>query len=496
MDNYNENEINIDIGLILVKLCKFKTIRNIIILGAACGICAFFFSKFCIPEQFTSQVYMYVNNNAVVTTGGKVEINDINASQKIVESCIVILKDNVVMEEIGNMLLKNYDVNEINKAFTTETDKDGKIYIPVSEISRTINLSGVNETEVLNVSVTTKSPEMSLAVCEYVADIAPEMVKRVIDGGRIEAIGDPRLPESKSSPNNTKNCMFGVFAGVFASLAYYVLRILLDNKIKNTEEFSQRYDIPVFAEIPLYKNSEITGKKKRKGKNKDDSLPYENSFPVVEAYNSLCSNIMFSCRANDCKVIIVSSSEEGTGKSTIACHIAESLNNISGNVLIVDCDMRKPTIHKKLKKENKAGLSNVLSGMADFEDVILTDKKGLSIVTSGPSPSNVAEILASKYMDAFVEKCIGRFNYVIIDTPPINIVNDASILSKYSAGVTFVTKSGITRYKDVEKAAETLKLVESKISGIVINGVTAENEYYSRYKYYNSEYVSVSEKTM
>lgn len=490
MDNYNENEINIDIGLILVKLCNFKTIRNIIILGAVCGICAFSFSKFCIPEQFTSQVYMYVNNNAIVTTGGKVEINDINASQKIVESCIVILKDNVVMEEIGNMLLENYNINEINKAFTTETDKDGKIYIPVSEISRTINLSGVNETEVLNVSVTTKSPEISLAVCEYVADIAPEMVKRVIDGGRIEAIGAPRLPESKSSPNNTKNCMVGVFTGVFVSLAYYILKILLDNKIKNSEEFNQRYDIPVFAEIPLYKNSGFTGKKR--GKSADNNLPDAESFPVVEAYNSLCSNILFSCRANDCKVIIVSSSEAGAGKSTIACRIAESLNNIVGNVLLVDCDMRKPNIHKKLKKENKRGLSSVLNGMADFDNTVVKDKNGLSVITAGPTPSNVAEILSSKYMDEFIEKCVQKFSYVIIDTPPVNIVNDASILTKYGAGVTFVARSGITRYKDMERAAETLKLVDSKITGVVINGVTAENVYYSRYKYYSSEYSSAA----
>lgn len=495
MDSYNENEINIDVGHILVKLCNFKTIRNILILGAICGICAFLFSKFCIPEKFTSQVYMYVNNNAVVTTGGKVEINDINASQKIVESCIVILKDGVVMEEVGNMLLENYDINEINKAFTTKTDEDGKIYIPVSEISGTINLSDVNETEVLNVSVTTKSPEMSLAVCEYVADIAPEMVKRVIDGGRIEAIGEPRLPERKSSPNNGKNCMVGVFAGVFASMAYYVLKILLDNKIKSADEFSQRYDIPVFAEIPLYKNSEFASKKKG-NKSTGNNLPDEDSFSVVEAYNSLCSNILFSCRANDCRVIIVSSSESGAGKSTIAYHIAESLNNIVGNVLLVDCDMRKPNIHKKLKKENKRGLSSILNGMTDFEDAVSKDKNGLSVITAGPAPSNVAEILASRYMDEFIEKCLERFNYVIIDTPPVNIVNDASILTKYGAGVTFVARSGITRYKDMERAAETLRIVDSKITGVVINGVTAENAYYSRYKYYNSEYGSTSKKTV
>lgn len=484
MEKYDENAINIDITLILMRLCNFKTIRNIILWGIVCGVLAFSYSKFCVSELFTSQVYMYVNNNAVVTTGGKVEISDINAPQKIVESCIVILKDDIVMEEIAEKLLEDYDISQINIAFTTETDEYGNIYIPVLQIKNAISLSDVNETEVLNVSVTTKSPEMSMAVCEYVTDIAPEMIKRVIDGGRIEAIGKPNYPKSKSYPNNTKNCMMGLFAGLFVSLSYYVIRILFDNKIKDSEDFGQKYDIPVFAEIPLYENSELAYKK-----NESDFVG-ANSFSVTEAYNTLCSNILFSCRANDSKVIIVSSTESGDGKTTTACRVAELLNKIWGkdNVLLVDCDMRKTNIHKVFKIGNKLGLSNVLSGMASIDEVIVKDKNGLNIVTSGPSPSNIAEILASKYMDDFIEICTRRFKYVIIDTAPLNIVNDASILSKYSGGVTFVVKSGRTRYKDVEKAGEILKLAGSKITGIVINGVEAKSGYYSRYKYYNKEY--------
>ncbi len=491
MENFNQEnqELTIDIGLILLKLCNFKTIRNIVICGIVCGICAFAYSKFCIPEQYTSQVYMYVNNNAVVTTGGKVEISDINASQKIVESCVVILKDNIVMEEISERLIDDYDVSEIDEVFTVNTYDDGTLYIPVSEISSSINLSEVDETEVMKVSVTTKSPEISQAICQYIVDIAPDMIKRVIDGGRIEAIGEPSFPESKSSPNNTKNCLLGGGMGVFALLAFYVLRILFDNKIKNTEEFSQRYSIPVFAEIPLYKNSAVKVRRKKR-KKKDDDLPEANSFAVIEAYNTLCSNILFSCRANDCKVIIVSSAEQNSGKSTIACAVAESLNNIAGNVLLADCDMRNPSVHKILDLKNRTGLSGILSGMTDFEDAVLKDERGLNVITAGPMPSNATEILASKYMDEFIEKCVEKFNYVVIDTPPF-IISDAAILSKYSAGVTFVTNAGVTRYKDVEKASEILKLADSKITGIIINGVTAENGYYGKYKYsynYSSAY--------
>ena len=491
-NNQIRREDTIDLGFILLKLWNFKTIRNIILFSILCGICAFAFSKYCIDEQFTSYVNMYVNNNSVVTNGGKVDVGDINASQKIVESCTVILKDDIVMDEIAKRLIKSYSDSEISEAFFVNVNENGKREIPISQIKKSINISGVNETEVLSVSVTTKSPEISLAVCEYVVDIAPDMVKRVIDGGRIEAVGKPRLPLSKSYPDNNKNALKGFLVGAFLIIGYYVLKILLDNKITNREEFNTRLSYSVLAEIPFYKNENldkrIRNKKKRK---KNSEIPDKDSFDVVEAYNSLCSNILFSCRANDTKVIILSSSEAGAGKSTISCRIAESLNNSVGNVLLIDCDMRRPTVHKKFNLENKKGLSTILSGIDNLKDIIFKKQNGINVITSGPTPPNVAEILSSKYMDEIMNECIEKYNYIIIDTPPINIVNDAAILSKYGNGVIFVARSGSTRYNDLKKAEHILKIADTQVSGVVINAIEAENQSYGKYgKYGRYSYYS------
>lgn len=492
MENYDENEINIDIGQILNKLCNFKTVRNIVISGVICGVCAFGYSKLCIPEQFTSQVSMYVNNNAIMTTGGKVDISDINASQKIVESCIVILKDDIVMEEISQKLMTDYTSNEINEAFSISVDEDGKVFVPASELSSSISLTDVNETEVLNIKVTTKSPKISNAVCGYMAEIAPQMVKRVIDGGRIEAIGKPSVPKVKSYPNNTKNGIVGAFFGICVMLMFYVLRILLDTKVKTQEEFIQKFNIPVLAEIPLYGNeNDNRSIKLNKKKTKNENYVDENAFSVVEAYNGLSSNVIFSCRANDSKIIVVSSAEIGDGKSTTAFKIAESLSNISGNVLIIDCDMRRPTVHKKMDLKNDKGLSHILSGRVSLDEAIIK-KEGLpDVITAGKNPPNVAEILASKYMDELMKECAERYDYIIVDTPPVNVVNDACILSRFCNGIIFVAKSGMTKYREIEKAEINLKLVGSKINGVVINAVDTEAMYYGRYgryKYYNYEY--------
>lgn len=497
-NNQNPQDDVIDIGLILLKLCNFKTIRNIILAAVLCAVCAYGYSSFLIDDMFTSDVNLYVNNNSVSTGTGKIESNDITASQKIVESCIVILGDDIVMDEIGQRLISDFSAEEISRAFNIGESIDGNISISNSQIKSTISLSGINETEVLNVSVTTKSPQISLAICNYMVDIAPKMVNRVIDGGRIEAVGEPRLPLAKSYPDNRKNALMGGFLGGAVVLGIYVILILIDNKITNTEEFNNRSDYPVLAEIPLYESNEKNINSRRKKKEKEGTLPTQESFNVVEAYNSLCSNIIFSCRANDSNVIILSSSEAGAGKSTISSRVAESLNNTVGNVLLMDCDMRRPTVHKKFGLDNKKGLSTILNGMNSLEEVIHVDDNGFSILTSGPTPPNVAEILASKYMDEIMEKCMGKYNYIIMDTPPINIVNDASIISKYSGGLTFVARSGSTRYNDLKKAETILDIADTKITGVIINAVSAENAYYgkyskygkygkySKYRYYNS----------
>lgn len=485
MDSCNQNEINIDVGLIVKKICNFKTIRNIILSGIICSVCVYSYSRFCIPERFTSQVSMYVNNSAVASAVGKVEMNDITASQKIVKSCIVILKDSIVMKEISDKLIRNYSEDDINKAFTISIDENGKKLIPASEISDCINISNINETEIMSVSVTTKSPEMSYAVCKYVVDIAPKTVKRVIDGGRIETIGEPGIPKNKAYPNNIKNSILGGFAGVLSVLTFYFLKIIFDTKFKNSDEFSNRYDIPVLSEIPFYESKDLK-KSEKITRNKMAGIPSENSFFVVEAYNSLCSNILFSCRANDSKVIIISGAEIGDGKSTTAHYIAQCLNNIIGNVLLIDCDMRRPSIHKRFNYKNNKGLSSVLSGMTGLEETIIKREGLPDVITAGSNPPNAAEMLASKYMDELLEECIKRYSYIIIDTPPINLVNDACILSKYSRGIVFVARAGRTRYKDFEKAEKNLKIVGSRITSVIINAVDNEYSYYG--KYYNYGY--------
>lgn len=480
-------EYEINILFILKSLFKLKTIRNIIISGIVFGVLFLCYSKYRIPEQYTSQISMYVNNNTNISKLEKVEVNDINASQKIVESCAVILKDDIVMKEISNRLLEGYSYDDVSKAFNIKL-KDGKYYIPADDLKNVISFSVVNETEILNAKVKTKSPEMSFAVLKAIMDIAPDMIERIINGGKIEPIGEPRIPEQKSSPNNTKSALLGGFTGVFIMLAFYVICIMFDNKIKTGEDLKQRCNIPVFSEIPLYNNKKV--KKYFRGKKKyTDVKTEENAFSVTEAYNSLCSNLLFSCRVNENKVIVVSSSYIGDGKSATAYRIAEKLSSLCNSVLLVDCDMRRPSLNHKINTDNKTGLSTILSGETDFGSTVLKISEKFNIVTSGPTPPNVTEAVSSRYMDELMEECLEKYDYIILDTPPINMVNDACILSKYSSGILFVVKSDYTKYKDIEKAEDNLRLVGSKIMGIVVNGVNENNIYsykYKNYKYYGT----------
>lgn len=479
-----EKDVNyeIDILNILKGLCKFSIIRNVIMSGILFGVIAFCYSKFYVPEQFTSQISMYVNNNTDISKLEKIEVSDISASQKMVESCTVILRDDIVMKKISDKIFEKYSYDEIADIFNVKSE-DGKYCITADSLRSVISYSIINETEILNAKVTTKSPDMSFDICKAIMEIAPDMIGRIINGGNIEPIGQPVYPEQKTSPNNKKNAVFGGLAGAFFMLVFYITYILFDNKVKNAEDLKKRYNIPVLSEIPLYNDeseaSKINGN--------TDERSNKNDFSVTEAYNSLCSNLLFSCSVNESRVIVVSSSYIGDGKSTTAYRIAEKLSNLCSNVMLIDCDMRRPSLHRRINSDNKIGLSSVLRGETDFENAVLNLNDKLNIITSGPNPPNVAEAISSKYMDELIEKALEKYEYVILDTPPVNMVNDACILSKYSSGILFVVKADDTKYKDIEKAENNLRLVGSRMMGIVINGIEEKDIYsykYKNYKYY------------
>ena len=199
----------------------------------------------------------------------------------------------------------------------------------------------------------------------------------------------------------------------------------------------------------------------------------------AEAYRSLRSNIEYSSFDDEYRVIVVTSSVPGEGKSTTSGNLAIALAQSGNSVLLVDCDMRKPSIHKKFKISNAAGTAELLLRKKLFEEVANKYNENSTIITTGKIPPNPSEMLASRAMTAFIEEMKKEFKYIILDTPPLQAVTDAQVLSTKADGVLLIVRAGSTKREMVFNSVDLIKKVQGKVIGTVLNGVeNKKNNYY------------------
>lgn len=213
--------------------------------------------------------------------------------------------------------------------------------------------------------------------------------------------------------------------------------------------------------------------------------------PVSEAYRTLRTNIQFSSLDNKIQTILITSSGPSEGKTTTSTNLGVTLAEGGKKTIIIDCDQRKPKVHKLLGLSNQVGLSNLLIGEVTFDAAaFLTGIDNLYVLPAGTKPPNPSELLSSEKMHKFIDSLKGKFDYIILDTPPVIMVTDAQILSKYADGCILVVASGEANKDAVKKAKELLEKVKAKLIGVVINKVdTTTSGYYGRYydSYYGNE---------
>lgn len=229
----------------------------------------------------------------------------------------------------------------------------------------------------------------------------------------------------------------------------------------------------------------------RKKKNQRREFPglivHESPTSVIsEQYRTVRTNIKFSMVDNDLKTLSVTSAGPASGKSTIASNLAVAFAQDNKKVLLVDADMRKPTVHKLFGVANTIGLTNYLtSDRVDINEVIKhSPAPGLDYITCGVIPPNPSEILASQSFDDFIKEMTAVYDLVIIDTPPILAVTDPQIVASKTEGVIFVVPMGEVKKDQLLKASELLENVNANVLGFVMNKVEkSDDDYY----YYGSE---------
>lgn len=208
--------------------------------------------------------------------------------------------------------------------------------------------------------------------------------------------------------------------------------------------------------------------------------------PISEQYRTVRTNIQFSSIDGDMRVMMVTSSGPGEGKSTTAANLAVTFAQLGKKVLLVDADLRKPTVHHTFALKNQVGFTNVLTKQASLgQAVVETEEKDVFVLTSGPIPPNPAELLSSKSMEHFVEEAKAQFDYVIFDTPPLLAVADPQILANQCDGSILVVYSERTEIEAAKKSKELLENAKGKLLGVVLNHKELKNSDY--YYYYGTK---------
>lgn len=203
---------------------------------------------------------------------------------------------------------------------------------------------------------------------------------------------------------------------------------------------------------------------------------------AAESYRTLRTNIQYSSFDKEYKVIMVTSSEPGEGKSTTAGNLALCLAQGEKKVILVDCDLRKPSLHKKFKISNIVGLSDVMIGKEELVTAMHRYNNNLVILTSGKIPPNPSEMLSSKAMTTLLDALKKNFDYIILDTPPVQAVTDSQILATKADGAILVVRAERTKKDSVQSAINLLKKVNADVIGTVLNGLdNSRNKYYYYY---------------
>ncbi|HYN19988.1 MAG TPA: polysaccharide biosynthesis tyrosine autokinase, partial [Thermoanaerobaculia bacterium] len=321
------------------------------------------------------------------------------------------------------------------------------------------------------------------------------------------------VPGGPSSPNLKQDLSSGLLLGLLAGFGIVFLLEYLDRTLKTAEQVERLLRLPTLAVIPDvtdtgssyggyrsyggygYGTSTSAGPSgKGKGarrwleRKKGDSLvrielvPHEGPrLAVSEAYRSLRTALLLSS-AQELRVVAVTSAVASEGKSATATNLAVVMAQLGRRVLLIDADLRKPRLHEVLKVSNRSGLVSFLTGGADFDGVVFrTQVPQLSVIPSGPIPPNPSELLASDRMRDLILAARGRFDFVVIDTPPLLPVTDATLVGDLVDGVTLCMRAGKLTRDEARACVNRLRMSSIKILGVVLNRHTTAQGGYSRH---------------
>lgn len=453
------------------------------------GIAAFSFSKFVLPVKYSSHITMYVQSYTGISENAANDVNNISNSKQLVNTYMEVLKDDAVMNAVGDLLVEQYELNDLRKVFDVTDDER----IDPNSIRNCLAISSVTDTSAVKIVATTRNAELAADICNDLTQVAPKYVEEAVGVGSINTIDKAKIYKTPVAPNTMKNTVLGMAAAFLIVVMVILIIDYFDNTIKESEKIAKKYDKAIIGEIQQFgegnkkkkksKHSTIRSRTDPRGLLTDKDVP----FNVVESYKTIRANILFTAADSDKKVIAVSSSNPGEGKSTSAANLAIALAQTGSAVLLIDADMRKPVQHRTFRVKNNEGLSTLIIKKSSVEESVKSNViNNLDILPSGPLPPNPSELLSSGNFRSLLEQFSTNYDYVIIDTPPVNVVSDAMVMKDSISGIMLVIRYAMTTYEDLANCMKQIELAKVNMLGFVLNDVHhnhGANYYNYKYKY-------------
>ena len=458
----------------------------IVVLSAVlCAVLFFVGTFYLITPQYRSSAMFYVNNSTLSLGEAAISIDsgDITAAKNLVASYIVILK---TRESLSAVL----DYSGVDRSY--------------GELRSMISAASVNSTEIFEVVVTSADPVEAEQIANAIAYVLPKRISSIVEGSSAKVVEYAVVAASPSSPSYPKNTVYGLIAGLLLSIGILVVRELFDVTIRSENDIEQCCAHPVLAAVPdmiapskgnAYYYYGGYGEKthKKSGSSAGQKAPAligrDISFAAAEAYKLLRTKLQFSFTDEiTCPVIGISSALAGEGKSLSAINLAYSLAQLDKRVLLMDGDMRRPSLAAKLRIAKNPGLSNYLTGQVELDEIIQACgndvKEGcFDAITSGRNPPNPIELLSSPKMARMLSQLRESYDYIIMDLPPVGEVSDSMVAAKLVDGVLLVVRQNYGSSVALSQAVRQFEFVSSRILGVVLNCVSDSGRGYGK-KYY------------
>lgn len=433
---YDEIEINLKELFFFLLKKLWIMILSALIFALGAGL----YSYFALTPMYTSSTKIYVINrqNKETTT-----ISDLQSSAQLTQDYKILILSRPVTEQV----ITNLNLNMTHQ-----------------ELVSHIKVNTPQNTRILEIAVEHSNPEIAKQLADSIAEEFAERMVTIMEMEKANIIEPGNLPTDPSSPNKSKNILIGGVVGGLLPIIILTLLFIKNDTIKTAEDIERYLGLTTLGTIPL--DDSIN---KENPKRNNNTSRHNIGFAVKEAYKTLRTNIQFSGR--DIKTICVTSTLPNEGKTVVSLSLAKTIAESDKKVLFIDADLRKSVILNRLKVDKPVyGLSEYISGMNELEDVIYQSEfENVNIIFTGPLPPNPSEMLGSEEFKNILKILRDKYDYIIIDTPPLGVVIDSANVAKLCDGTIIVIESEVISYRMTQKVIKQLEKGKCRILGAVLN---------------------------